>query len=122
MTDSISLCATAAPGDTVETDCGFFTVRPIVWPDNWRGAVELVPVELELLDSLAPANYRLPATSPPLPGVYIGGRVFHGACRVETNGRKPLRKAGARWLRCRIELWDGEGQRQLLRGLVLIER
>lgn len=121
-TDTIDLAAAATPGDRVHTTRGGFTVSRTVWPDNWRQPVDLEPLPVDLLDALAPAEYRLPSAQHGPPSVFPGGRVYHGATRVTTNGAAPVRRNGADWLRCRLELWDGEGSRQLLRGLVRVDR
>lgn len=121
-TDTIDLAPYASPGDRVNTNRGGFTVSHAIWPNEWPQPTTLEPIPLELLDALAPADFYLPSNQRGPESVYPGGRVYAGACRVQTNGAAVVRKNGGDWLRCRIELWDGEGARKMIYGLVRIDR
>ena len=116
--ETIELDSTATVGDTVYIAGRTWTVSETVWLENWQLWIDLAPIELDLLDAMAPYAFRLPSRQSAPRGVYPRG-IFHGAVRLETTGRAIVRKNGAAWLRCRLELWNGETT-QTLRGLVCL--
>jgi hypothetical protein len=79
----------------------------------------LSPIETDLLDAMAPYAFLLPSRQLAPVSIYPRG-IFHGAVRLETTGRAVVKKNGAAWLRCRLELWDGETTKTL-RGLVCLK-
>jgi hypothetical protein len=116
---TLELDATATVGDTVYLAGRTWTISETVWPDGWRLWIDLSPIETDLLDAMAPYAFRLPSRQLAPASIYPRG-IFHGAARLETTGRAIVRKNGAAWLRCRIELWNGETT-QRLRGLVCLK-
>lgn len=116
--ETIQLDRAATVGDTVEIGGRFWTVSETVWPEHWSLWAELAPVEPETAAELAPYAFRLPSRQSAPATVYPRG-VFHGAAMLETTGRAVVKKNGTAWLRCRIELWNGE-TRETLRGLVAL--
>lgn len=117
---TLELDQSATVGDTVYLDgCGW-TVSDTVYLDGWNDCGRLESIEPELLDSLAPYAFRLRSNLRGSPAAYHRGAVYAGAARLETTGRAIVKKNGARWLRCRLELWDTETTKTL-RGLVRLD-
>lgn len=117
---TIELDATATVGDTVYIAGRGWRVSNVVWPDSWQAPSTLEPIETELLDAMAPHGFRLRSTLAGPATVYHGGAVYHGAATLETTGRAIVRRNGGTWLRCRIELFNGETS-STLRGLVRVD-
>ena len=118
--ETIQLDQSATVGDTVYLAGRGWTVSDTVYLDGWKDCGRLEAVEPEVLDSLAPYAFRLRSNCRGPATVYRGGVVFHGAARLETTGRAVVRKNGAAWLRCRVELWNLETV-ETLRGLVRLD-
>ena len=117
---TIELDQSATVGDTVYLDgCGW-TVSQVVWLEQWQEPTTLEPVEPELRDTFCPRDWWLYSNREAPRTVYPSGRPRYGAARLETTGRAIVKKNGARWLRCRLELWDMETTKTL-RGLVRLD-
>jgi len=117
---TIELDATATVGDTVYIAGRGWRVSNVVWPDSWQAPSALEPIETELLDAMAPHGFRLRSTLAGPESVYYRGIVYAGAASLETTGRAIVRRNGGTWLRCRIELFNGETS-STLRGLVRVD-
>lgn len=117
---TIELDKSATVGDTVYLDGRGWTVSDTVYLDGWKDCGRLEPIEPELLDSLAPYAFRLRSNLAGSPAAYRRGAVYSGAARLETTGRKIVRRNFAVWLRCRVEVWDMETT-HTLRGLVRLD-
>jgi hypothetical protein len=117
---TLELDATATIGDTVYLAGRTWTVSDTVYLEGWNDCGSLEPVEPELLDSLEPYAFRLRSNLRGSPAAYVRGVVYCGAARLETTGRKIVRRNFAVWLRCRVEVWDMETT-HTLRGLVRLD-
>jgi hypothetical protein len=117
---TIELDQAATVGDTVYLDGRGWTVSDSVYFDGWNDCGRLEPVEPELLDSLAPYSFRLRSNIRGSATAYVRGVVYSGAARLETTGRAIVKRNGAHWLRCRVELWNMETV-ETLRGLVRLD-
>lgn len=117
---TIELDQSATVGDTVYLDGRSWTISDTVYLDGWKDCGRLEPMEPELLDSLAPYAFRLRSNLAGSPAAYHRGAVYAGAARLETTGRRLVRRNGAVWLRCAVEIWDMETTRTL-RGLVRLD-
>jgi hypothetical protein len=117
---TIELDQSATVGDTVYLDGRGWTVSDTVYLDGWKDCGRLEAIEPDLLDCLAPYAFRLRSNLAGFPAVYHRGAVYAGAARLETTGRAIVKKNGARWLHCRLELWDMETTKTL-RGLVRLD-
>lgn len=118
--ETIQLDQCATVGDSVYVSGRYWTVSDTVYFDGWNDCGQLEAVEPELLDALSPYAFRLRSNCRGPESIYRGGVAFHGAARLRTTGRATVRRNGARWLRCCVELWDGETVK-LLRGLVRLD-